>query len=281
MISTGGEITFLISGLIAMNKKYLLDDKNLKNIKAVINDAEKVLLFLDYDGTLAPFKADPLSAAALPDSEKSLKKLEQDPKFYLNLVSGRKLSELKKMIDINKAGYAGSHGLEIDLPFKKEIIYPQESEEIDVMSKKNYQKVKEKYRESDLAELEDKGFGLALHFDLESEQKKVVSELQSLFENSAYQLLSGRKVIEIRPRGWDKGKAVNYISDQIRENQETDKFLRIYIGDDRTDEDAFKVLKDGISIYVQNEGDLNTEAEYYLKNPEDTAKLLKKLAGEA
>ncbi len=281
MISIGGETTSSKSGLIVMNKKYILEEKNLKNIKALIDDAEKVLLFLDYDGTLAPFKPDPLSAFALPDSEKILKKLNQNSKFYLNLVSGRKLSELKKMIAINKAGYAGSHGLEIDLPFKDEIIYPQESEEIDVMSKKNYQKVKEKYRESNRAKLEDKGFGLALHFDSESEKEKVGSELQIIFENSAYQLLSGRKVIEIRPRGWDKGKAVNYISDQISKNQETDKFLRIYIGDDRTDEDAFKVLKDGITIYVQNEDNIITEAEYYLKNPEDTAELLKKMAGEA
>jgi trehalose 6-phosphate phosphatase len=94
-------------------------------------------------------------------------------------------------------------------------------------------------------------------------------------------LLSGREVIEIRPKGWDKGKAVNYISDQIREKSDINEVLRIYIGDDRTDEDAFKVLKDGITIYVQNEDDLNTEAEYYLRDPEDTAKLLKSLAGES
>ncbi len=280
MISTGGGTIFLKSGLIGMSKKYIMDDKYLNNIQKKLNKAENVLLFLDYDGTLAPFQADPLSAFALPEIEQALKKLDKEHKFHLSLVSGRKLSELKKMIKLSCSNYAGSHGLEIDMSFAEGKIYPDQNKKPDVLSKKNYQKTKEKYLKAEAVRVEDKGFGLALHFDSEKAQSEAEKELQVLFENTSYQVLSGRKVIEIRPESWDKGKAVDYISKQIKDNLDIKNNLRIYIGDDRTDEDAFKVLKDGITIYVQNEDDLNTEAEYYLKNPEDTAKLLKKIAGD-
>ena len=280
MILTGGGITSSKSGLIVMNKKFILDDKNFKEIKAKIDQAENVLLFLDYDGTLAPFKTDPLSAFALPEIEEKLEKLEKKSKYYLSLVSGRKLSELKKMIGLSRCNYAGSHGLEINLSFAEGVIYPHKNEKLDVLSKKNYQKSKEKYSEAESIKLEDKGFGLALHFDSKIKQEETEKELKALFENTSYQVLSGRKIIELRPAGWDKGKAVNYISNQVKENLDIDNVLRIYIGDDRTDEDAFKVLKNGITVYVQNEDNLNTEAEYYLRNPEDTAELLKKFAGE-
>jgi len=262
-----------------MNKKYIFDKKNIALIKKEITKAENILLFLDYDGTLAPFKNDPLSAFVLPEIKTSLEKLEKSSKYYLSLVSGRKLNELKKMIDLSYSNYAGSHGLEIDMFFKKEVIYPYQNQKIDVLSKKNYQKVKEKFLQAESVELEDKGFGFALHFKSELKKKEAKKELKVLFENTAYQVLSGRKIIEIRPKGWDKGKAVNYITDQIKANLDLANGLRIYIGDDTTDEDAFKVVKDGITIYVQNENDLNTEAEFYLKDPADTAELLKKLAG--
>jgi len=263
-----------------MNKKYILDADNLDLLKRKISEAERTLLFLDYDGTLAPFKADPLSAFALPETEKNLKKLEKSSNYYLSLVSGRKVNELKKMIDLRHSNYAGSHGLEIDMVFKEELIYPYQNQKIDVLSKKNYQKVKEKFLQTESVELEDKGFGFALHFESELKQKEATKELKVLFENTAYQVLSGRKILEIRPAGWDKGKAVNYISQQIKVHLDLNNVLRIYIGDDRTDEDAFKALKDGITVYVQNEDNLNTEAEFYLKDPADTAELLKKLAGD-
>lgn len=263
-----------------MNKKYVLDKHNLDIIQEKIDEAENILLFLDYDGTLAPFKAEPLSAFALPEIMTSLKKLEKSSKYYLSLVSGRKLIELKNMIDLRRSNYAGSHGLEIKLFFRKELVYPYQNKSLDELSRKSYQKIKEKYIESEAVELEDKGFGFALHIDSESKQKEIERKLKLIFENTAYQLLSGRKIIEIRPEGWDKGKAVDYITNQIKDNLDLDNLLRIYIGDDRTDEDAFKVLEDGIRIYVKNENDLKTKADYYLNDPGDTAKLLKKLAGE-
>ena len=280
MILTGGGIISSKSGLIVMNKKFILDDKHLNIIKAEIEKAENILLFLDYDGTLAPFRADPLSAFALPEIESCLKKLEKSSKYYLSLISGRKLTELKKMINLSRSNYAGSHGLEIEMSFAEGVIYPNQNKSLNFLSRKNYQKTREKYKKAEDVKVEDKGFGLALHFNSEEKQSEEEEKLQLLFENTDYQVLSGRKIVEIRPKGWDKGKAVNYISAQIKEKLDINDVLKIYIGDDRTDEDAFKILDDGITIYVQNEDNLNTEAEYYLRNPRDTAELLKVIAGK-
>lgn len=263
-----------------MTKAYLLEDSNWNKIKKRIKKAENILLFLDYDGTLAPFRADPLKASALPQIEKSLECLQASNNYYLSFVSGRKLSQLKKMLALEEVNYAGSHGLEIDLSFKKGIIYPEQENEIYQLSRKKYQQVKEKYSDVEEIKIEDKGFGLALHFTSEEKLKEVELKLKSIFKDSAYQLLAGRKILELRPRGWDKGKTVDFITAEINKYYQLKNRLRIYIGDDSTDEDAFKVLQKGITVYVQNEDDLNTEAEYYLKNPQDTAELLKKITGE-
>lgn len=263
-----------------MNKKYLLSDKNLNKIKTRINTAENVLFFLDYDGTLAPFKKDPLQAYALPTIETDLKRLEQNNKCYLSLVSGRKLSQLKQMINLAESNYAGSHGLEIELFFAEDIVYPNQNRAADNLSKKKYQEIKTKFLGTNDIRLEDKGFGLALHFASAKKQSTVKKKLKSLFDDTSYQVLVGRKIIEIRPDGWNKGKAVNYITNQLTAKFNLDNFIRIYIGDDRTDEDAFEKMKQGIAIYVQNNDDLNTKADYYLNDPAETANFLNIIAGE-
>lgn len=263
-----------------MNKKYLLEPSNLKLLKEKVLKAENLLFFLDYDGTLAPFRKDSLKAFILPQIEKSLKLLKAKNNYYLNLVSGRKLSELKKMFYLEKLNYAGSHGLEIDLSFEKELIYPSQNSDLDSQSKKLYKMIKKKYSNLKGLKLEDKGFGIAIHFQSQEKLKEHKAKLDSLFENSAYQLLSGRKVLEIRPEFWDKGKTVDFMTKKIKANYQLNNPLRIYIGDDSTDEDAFEVIKEGISIYVQNDSNLITKAEYYLKDPADTAELLEIITGE-
>lgn len=260
-----------------MNKKHLLTNHNFNKFKKRIKEAENVLLFLDYDGTLAPFKTDPFQAFALPEIENKLNELKNNEKYFLNLVSGRKLSDLKKMIKLANSNFAGSHGLEIDLCFKKEIIYPHESSKIDSLSRKKYEKVKEKYSKSTEFKLVDKGFGLVIPVPEAEKQQELANSLLKTFKDTDYEILFGHKILEIRPRAWNKGDAVNYISRAVKEKFKLNDPLRIYIGDDSTDEDAFKVLENGIGIYVQNNSDLKTEADYFIQDPNETAKILNQL----
>lgn len=263
-----------------MNKEYLLKDRNFDRFKENINEAENIFLFLDYDGTLAPFHPLPGEAYALENSVEMLKKLSKSEKYKISFVSGRKLSGLQKMLEIENANYAGSHGLEVKLAFEDEITYPFQNNNIKGKSKKLYQKTKEKYKLMDKVKLEDKGFGIALHCSSEEQESEIESSLKADFSETAYQVLAGRKLVELRPEGWDKGKAVKYISEKVKVFFNINNYLTIYIGDDRTDEDAFRKIESGISIYVKNDDNLKTAADYYLKDPEDTAKLLMELAGD-
>lgn len=280
MISTGGVISSLRTGWVIMSKEYLLKDRNLENFKENIKKAENVFLFLDYDGTLAPFHPLPEEAYALENSIEMLKKLSEKEKYKISFVSGRKLSGLQKMLEIENANYAGSHGLEVKLNFEDKITYPFQNNKIKGKSKELYQKTKEKYELMDKVKLEDKGFGIALHCSSEEKKKEIESSLKAAFSETAYQVLVGRKLVELRPEGWEKGKAVKYISEKMKDQFNINNNLTVYIGDDRTDEDAFRAIESGISIYVKNDDNLDTAAGYYLKDPEDTAKLLMELAGD-
>ncbi|SFL47631.1 trehalose-phosphatase [Halanaerobium salsuginis] len=260
-----------------MNKKNLLELTQLAEVKDKITAADKVLLFLDYDGTLAPFKPDPAQAYPLPAALKQLEILQQLDKYTLNFVSGRKLSDLKKMLKLEGVNYAGSHGLEIDLTFAAEIIYPLAKQKIDQQSRKLYQNVKKNYEKKAGFRVEDKGFGLAIHLETTLNQDKIVTDLLQKFKSTKYQVLPGRKVIEIRLTGWDKGKTVEYIKDEIVARDKLSNYLIIYLGDDSTDEDVFCQLEQGITIYIKNESNLKTAAEYFLADPAAVADFLKEL----
>jgi len=262
------------------NKKYLLKERYLQQFLSENAEYDKIFLFLDYDGTLAPFNPRPEEAYALENSVQILKKLADSEKFKLSFVSGRSLNGLRQMLDIKNANYTGSHGLELKLSFEEEIIYPFQQGSIDQESVEIYKAVKEEFKNKEDLRLEDKGFGLALHCGKSVSEQKTAEELKERFKDTDYHILAGRKIVEIRPKGWGKGKAVNYISERMAEHYAVSDYLRIYIGDDSTDEDAFKVIENGFSIYVKNQGDLSTEADYYIDDPKDTAKLLNKLAGE-
>ncbi|KAK1405669.1 hypothetical protein POM88_005274 [Heracleum sosnowskyi] len=87
--------------------------------------------------------------------------------------------------------------------------------------------------------------------------------------NYGLKLTQGRKVLEIRPTiNWDKGKALEFLLESLG-YANSDNVLPIYMGDDRTDEDAFKVLHNkgqGFGILV-SKFPKETAASYSLKEP--------------
>jgi trehalose-phosphatase len=87
------------------------------------------------------------------------------------------------------------------------------------------------------------------------------------------QLSPGKKVVELRPAiDWHTGKAVGWIMEALQ--LEVDKVLPLYIGDDLTDEDAFRFLKGkGVGILVGEHG-ADTDADYRLKDLDQVKQLL-------
>ncbi len=236
------------------------------------------MLLLDYDGTLTPIAPTPGEALLDDNLKKRLTSLARKDKYTIGIISGRSLSEVKNLLKIKGAYYAGNHGLEIEMESVK-FIHP------DFLRYQPY--IKEVNGELSAITrgikgvvLEDKGMTLSLHYRLVD--KKWVSKIKKAFDQvcAPYQkrgkikVTSGKKVLEVRPAiAWDKGKALCKI-EQLSGAAAED--LTCYIGDDQTDFDAFNVLKKrGISIFVGK--DPLSSAQYYLKDTKEVAEFLERV----
>ncbi len=124
--------------------------------------------------------------------------------------------------------------------------------------------------------VEDKGITASIHFRMVA--SKDICKMHNIFWAIAdgykglFRITSGKKVFEIRPHDiWNKGDAVKWIWENFANNR-----IPIYLGDDLTDEDAFKVIKGkGIGISIGK----SKEAEFYLRTQEEVKKLLQWIGG--
>ncbi len=247
--------------------KYLFSEwqplqKKLKNTK-------KISLFLDYDGTLTPIVKKPELAKLSLQIKKLLRKISG--KYTVAIISGRPLNEIKKLVGLKNIIYSGNHGFEIEIKGKKII------QNVSRGTKNEIRRIKDKLvkeiKKIDGAFLEDKGLTLSIHWRL-VDKKNLLNLFATIRDvirdNSRVSLTKGKKVWEIRPNiNWDKGRAVKKIL-SLRPTRYS--LLPVYIGDDTTDEDVFKVLKNGITIRIGKSKSSN--ARYYLKNQSEIKKFL-------
>jgi len=229
-------------------KKYLFN--SFSEIKNKTRN-KHILLCLDYDGTLVPICKDPSLAKLSPETRKLLIDLSQNPCISIGIISGRPLSEVKDLIGIEGIIYAGNHGFEIS--YKEHCWVHPEAERTKPLLKNVVKKLKVQLNTIDGILIEDKGLTLSVHYRNVAGRpakdiKKIIQNIIGPYHETL-RITSGKKVYEVRPNiNWDKGKAVIKMKHLLNLREE---ILKIYIGDDRTDEDAFKVLReDDISIVV-------------------------------
>jgi trehalose 6-phosphate phosphatase len=258
--------------------KYLLD--YLNPISDKINEIEEVLLFLDYDGTLVPFKNRPHEVVTPQEVKTVLTDLLKHPKFFVFIVSGRMLKEIKQLLNIDGLSYVALHGLQIELSNKKEFFWEQANTVLTIL-KEIRDKALKIFKNEKRVKIEDKRFTLAFHYRLLPDEKikKIIEKFEEIImeidTNEMLDLIYGAKVVEARPKGWDKGRAVELILNNVLR---TNNFLPVYIGDDTTDEDAFLYLeKQGLTIFVSNKTNKPTNAKYWLKDENDVLVFLKYL----
>lgn len=130
--------------------------------------------------------------------------------------------------------------------------------------------------------VENNKFCVSVHFRCvdENEWENLAKRVRSVLEEyPKLKLTHGRKVLEIRPTiAWDKGKALNFLLQSLGYANSNTVFP-VYIGDDKTDEDAFKVLKDrgqGFGIIV-SKLPRDTLATYSLQEPSEVMFFLHRL----
>src|SRR5438045_5623372 len=131
------------------------------------------------------------------------------------------------------------------------------------------------------ARMERKRFSIAAHYRNVNESdvpkvERAVSEVAA--QHRELRKMDGKKVYELLPDiDWDKGKAVLWLLEAL--GLEGRNVLPIYIGDDRTDEDAFRALeKPGVGILVSDRAQ-ETSANYTLRNPEEVERFLQNITG--
>ncbi|XP_031263058.1 trehalose-phosphate phosphatase B-like isoform X1 [Pistacia vera] len=259
---------------------------------------KKIVVFLDYDGTLSPIVQDPDKAFM---SDKMRSAVNEVANFFPTaIVSGRCLEKVNGFVQLKNVAYAGSHGMDISTPFGSlnnekhphesrsvgeqgnEIVHFQPAQEFLPTIQKIIQVLEERLKTVKGAMVEDNKFCISVHFrrvheeDLDS-LKEMVNSTVEAYPN--FRVSGGKKVLEIRPCiNWDKGRALEYLLDTFGFNSCSD-FLPMYIGDDKTDEDAFKVIQRigrGYAIIVSSIP-RETEASYSLRDPGEVMSFLMRL----
>ncbi|CAL5082984.1 unnamed protein product [Urochloa decumbens] len=260
---------------------------------------KKTVLFLDYDGTLSPIVDEP-DNAIMSDQ---MREVVRNAALHLPtaIISGRSCDKVFDFVKLTELYYAGSHGMDIMGPVgetgsdtdnrscmnssikqDKEVKIFQAANEFIPMVDEVFRLLVEKIRGIDGAKVENNKFCVSVHYRNVNEKDwplvaRCTDDILKAYPR--LRLSHGRKVLEVRPViDWNKGKAVEFLLDSLG-LADSGNVLPIYIGDDRTDEDAFKVLREdkrGFGILVSSVPK-ESHAVYSLVDPSEVMDFLKKL----
>jgi trehalose 6-phosphate phosphatase len=221
-------------------------------------------LFLDYDGTLSPIVRRPEKAKLTSGQRMLLKNLSSRKNVFLSIVSGRTLKDVKSRVKLPNLLYVGSHGLEIcgkGINWKHPQIKMGHK-----LHKMMLEILRQRLKPIKGVIIEDKEPICAVHYRLVKNSdlpklNKLIAQAVKPHQNKI-KIKNGKKVVEVWQKiNWDKGQAVLKVLKMFSGRHD----LPMHIGDDKTDEDVFKVLRNiGITIKVGLKG--STQARSRLKN---------------
>ncbi|XP_072956671.1 probable trehalose-phosphate phosphatase 2 [Typha angustifolia] len=260
---------------------------------------KKIALFLDYDGTLSPIVDNPDNAIMSDAMRATVKGVAKY--FPTAIISGRSRDKVFEFVKLPELHYAGSHGMDIMGPVRKaesivdhpncvrstnkqgkEVNLFQPASEFLPMIDEVFSSLVESTKGIPGAKVENNRFCVSVHYrNVDKKRWNLVAQSVNHILKSypRLRLTHGRKVLEVRPViDWDKGKAVEFLLESLGFS-DCDDVLPIYVGDDRTDEDAFKVLRKGNRGYgiLVSPVPKETDAFYSLRDPSEVMEFLKLL----
>ncbi|KAF5953200.1 hypothetical protein HYC85_011144 [Camellia sinensis] len=296
-----------------------------------IAKGRKIVVFLDYDGTLSNIVDDPEKAFMTKKMRFAVQEVARC--FPTAVISGRGRDKVHDFVELDNVYYAGSHGLDIAAPSQSPndadpkhqtrgnevVLFQPAKKYLPAIQKQIFIALNEKTRSIRGILIEHNKFCISVHFRHVRDEdfctlEKLVNSVMG--EYKEFRISKGKKVFcisysyilyscpnsnnefiiftshlgfdffgiisqvfEIRPdMEWDKGHALNYLLDTLGFGSSSDA-LPLYIGDDRTDEDAFKAIRergDGYPIVVSS-SPKDTMALYSLRNPLEVEKFLLRL----
>lgn len=239
-----------------------------------------ILLCLDFDGTLAPIVQKP-SEALLPLRIRGvLKTLKGKDWCTVAVISGRTLRSLIRKVRLEGIIYGGNHGSQLrgpNIDFQAPI-GPETYRAFEMIKSS----VGRLTAVMNGVVIEDKTHSLSIHFREVEETDvpqltRIISRTVQPFINDGYVRIStGKKVFDITPSSWNKGKAVQWLLRHLCLSTMSQSLVPVYIGDDTTDEDAFAAIgQNGLTVVVGN--GRRSAAQYYLRDTDEVLRLLEKM----
>ena len=235
-----------------------------------------LVVLSDFDGTLASFDVDPSAPRLSDDTRLALETLAARSDVTVGLVSGRRVHDLASRTQLPGHVYlAGLHGLEIrhgehawhhpDLVDSHELV--DRVAETIIAAVGSVCGVK----------LEHKGVSLTVHVRAVEPARRsdvlrrAIDVARPWLDSDELKVLDASEAIELLPNiAWNKGDAVRWIVDDV-ETHARRKAWCIFFGDDVTDEDAFRAVRDGLTVVV---GQRPSLARLRLNSPADVAAVL-------
>lgn len=241
-----------------------------------------LLLLTDYDGTLAELAPTPEAAVVADDVREAMERVAEAPGVTFGVVSGRRLPDVARRVGPAAQYVAGLHGLEIVGPgtaFHHYALDPVAAVIASLLARASRQ----------LAwcpgvHLEDKTYALTCHVrqappDLGARALEEFEALaEPLVEANVLKLLPGAKAMELLPAvDWHKGRACEWIRGRVRVATGEPVSI-VYLGDDRTDEDAFTALGDDDILVGVGERPHTHLIDWRLAGPASVGRLFARLA---
>jgi len=259
---------------------------------AAVRRATAVLLYLDFDGTLVPIRSDPSRCQLSPALAVTLRQLGaglQHPPIDLAVISGRSLEDLRQRLGAaaDDLSLAGNHGLEIAC--HGQLWCEPRARALIPALNAVAERLQEALQGWPGAWLEHKGLSLSLHTrGLAAAQRQplalhLMPLLEQIHAEGQFVLRRGRLVLEIRPAiPHTKATAVQWLEAEARRRGlwlagSGEEPLRLYFGDDDTDEDVFRLWPGVVGVRV-GPADLDSAATYRLSGPAGVAHWLTQLA---
>ena len=250
---------------------------NLEDPTALAADLgapEAWLVVLDFDGVLAPIVERPEDAAPAPGMTEAIGALAQ--RTTLAVVSGRPIAELDQRLGRLPIIYAGGHGAEVRTADGHESAFVDPDTVAGPLDQLQ-RRLQDLLEHEPGWQIERKAASLAVHYRRAAPDRRdaLLGQVHAAFEarrgdGPGFEVLDGKAVVELRPSGIDKGRALAWIADQVPTRRP------VVLGDDVTDEDAFReaAQRDGFGILVADEPRA-TVARRRLRDPHDVATFLR------
>ncbi len=248
-------------------------------VSRCLRDAHRVLLLLDYDGTLSPIVDRPGSACLPAGTRESLLELCRQEKYIVGIITARSLEDITGRVGVEELVYAGNHGLEMRGPGLESVHH--QAARISHTANRVDAALQQALGGTPGVLIENKGLTLTVHYRLTPKElvpevkEAVAGAVRPFIESGLLTTSPGKLGIEIRPDVcWDKGKALSKLRMDFPQASPT-----LYFGDDFPDEAAFAAAQDsgGLGVFVGPDG-TPTTALHRLDSPLEVGEALRRMA---